>query len=83
MKNGDRKDVEIRKLHDDNGRCVKLSFADLVQSVLPWPFNKDLPANYCGMNPENRFWDLFLLTLRTPTPDAPREKTKNANEPEY
>jgi len=63
----------------DKSKCVKLSLSDLVLSVLPWPFHKDLPAGYCGKKPGNKFWDLFLLTLRTQTSDEPREKIKSGN----
>lgn len=46
--------------------CVKLSIADLVLSVLPWPFHKDLPSGYCGENSKNTFWDLVLFALPWP-----------------
>lgn len=63
----------------DKSKSVKLSLSDLVLSVLPWPFHKDLPANYCGKKPGNKIWDLFLLALRTQTSDEPREKIKSGN----
>ena len=44
-------------------KCRKLTIADLVLSVLPWPFHKDLPPDYCGKRPGIRFKDLVLLVL--------------------
>ena len=47
--------------------CVKLSLADLVLSVLPWPFHKDLPSSYCGEKSKSiTFWDLVLFALPRP-----------------
>ena len=54
------KSVALDELENE---CVKLSFSDLVLSLTPWPFRKDLPENYCGKKPNNNLWDLLLLVL--------------------
>lgn len=46
--------------------CIKLSVADLIRSVLPWPFHKDLPNGYCGQNSKSTFWELLLFALPWP-----------------
>ena len=52
---------------DSNNRpCVKLTLGDLVLSVLPWPFHKDLPKGYCGQNSKIGFWELVLFALPWP-----------------
>ena len=45
----------------------QLSLADLVLSVLPWPFHKDLPNGYYGENSKSiTIGDLVLSTLPWP-----------------
>lgn len=63
----------------DEGGCVKLTLADLVFSALPWPLHKDLPANYCGKEPGDKFPDLVRLVLRPPSADEPGDKIKRGN----
>jgi hypothetical protein len=46
--------------------CVKLSIADLVLSVLPWPLHRDLPSGYCGEKSKSTFIDLVLYALPWP-----------------
>ena len=52
---------------DSNKRpCVKLSLGDLVLSILPWPFHKDLSSGHCGENSKSTFWELVLFALPWP-----------------
>ena len=45
----------------------KLSLGDLVSSVLPWPFHKDLPDKaYCGGKPKISLCELLLLAFCNP-----------------
>jgi len=61
----------------------KLSLADLVLSVLPWPFHKSLPAVYCGKNSKATFWDLVLFSLPRPFyRDLPRNDADDDDENE-
>ncbi len=57
----------------DDGGCVKLSLADLVRSVLPWPFHKGLPDKYCGQRADDTFWDRLRLAIRRPPRDVSRK----------
>ena len=53
--------------NDNKDPVRKLSLADLVLSVLPWPFHKDLPNGYYGENSKSiTFGDLVLSTLAWP-----------------
>jgi len=65
---------------DDKKGCAKLSFTDLVLSVLPWPFHRDLPSNYCGKNPRNTIWDLVMLVLRKPTQNESHKGKNDSQE---
>lgn len=48
-------------------RIRKLTFGDLVLSVLPWPFHKDLPdvggSGPCGQSPNNTFGMFCSLSI--------------------
>lgn len=44
----------------------KLSLGDLILSVLPWPFHKDLPDDYQGKRSKATFWELVLFALPGP-----------------
>ena len=44
----------------------KLSLSDLVLSILPWPFHKDLPKYYRGKDSNASFTDLVLFALPRP-----------------
>ena len=40
-----------------NKGCAKHSFADLVLSVLPWPFHRDLPIQNCEVDAAEKTFD--------------------------
>ena len=42
------------------GECIKISLADIVLSVLPWPFHQELPSCPCGARHDYRWEDLGL-----------------------
>ena len=59
----------------------KLSFGDLVLSVLPWPFHRALPENYCGKHSKATFGDLVLFSLPWPLHrDLPPEDADRGDE---
>ena len=72
----------MSKVEDsNNNRCVKLSIGDLVLSVLPWPFRKDLPPGYCGENSKSTFGDLVLFALPRPFHrDLPRRRGQDGSD---
>ena len=54
-------------MEDSNDNpCEKLSVADLIRSVLPWPFHRGLPSGYCGENSKSTFGHLVLFALPWP-----------------
>lgn len=44
----------------------KLSLGDLILSVLPWPFHRDLPDEYHGKESRATFWELVLFAMPWP-----------------
>ena len=57
--------------------CSKVSFSDLVLSVLPWPLHKDLPECQCGLRHKISFGDLVRSVLPWPFhKDLPIRKKK-------
>jgi hypothetical protein len=46
--------------------CSRVSFTDLIRSVLPWPFHKELPLCACGLRHKVSFLDLIRSVLPGP-----------------